>query len=201
MTDEELDLKARAYNLGERQGRTFPREGGGCFARYERGDVYSHPELGTWPIPDPIRGEWGLYGYEMHWLGYPESEPLGTDDRWQEFEHGWVTILRDSATAFAQWVHPVEYGWATAKAQGYPSGWIVQLTTKGKVARSPEGEITVYAAGELAPPEAEYFSAPRHFPTLAQREEQWQHPPKPEPEPEPEYPGGLDYDPDEIPEY
>jgi len=193
---DDLDTTAAEYNLGARQGRTFPRERGGFFARFEHGDVYRHPTHGIWAIPDPIRGEWGKYGYEMHWLGYPRG---AFDGSVQAFEHGWVVV--NNGAAFAMWVDPEIAGMATASAVGLPSGWIIQLTETHKVARSPQGAITFYGRDELSPPEIAYRDRPTYFPTYAEQSEQWAHPPIPEPDPEPEFPDGLDYDPDDIPEY
>lgn len=191
--------------LGEQEGREYPRDRGGSFARYVHGDIYFHPEYGTQTIGDPFRLVWAQHGYEKGWLGYPltgHNFYSNSGRRLQEFEHGWLTQISEGAPVYATWIDPELYGWPTETAVGLTGGHIIQRTTEGKMLRSPDGTVTRYELDELTPPEIAYRERPKHFPTYAQREEQWLHPALPEGwEPEPEFPDGLDYDPDEIPEY
>ncbi|MGY1747625.1 LGFP repeat-containing protein, partial [Blastococcus sp. SYSU D00695] len=143
--DRYLEADGPAGELGLPASSAAPLAGGGSYAHFEHGSIYSSPATGARVLTGAIRGRWAAAGWENSPLGYPTSDvaeaPGGGE--YAHFQQG--TVTWSSATGARVLTGPVRDAWL---ASGGVSGEL-GLATSDVTALAGGGAFAHFQHGSV----------------------------------------------------
>jgi uncharacterized protein with LGFP repeats len=124
--DKWMELGAAQGLLGEPiTDETATPDGTGRFNHFQRGSIYWHPATGAHEVHGAIREKWAELGWELGFLGYPQTDETPTPDGVGRFNHFQGGSIYWTPRTGAHEVHGAirdkwaEQGWETG-ALKYP---------------------------------------------------------------------------------